>query len=217
MAKHLELLLVESVEGLGIVGDVVKVRTGYARNFLLPRELAEQPSEERVKELAARRAEAERLLAEQRKAREELIVKLEGVEITLERSCNDQGLLYGSVTQQDIATALGAQGYIVRPRDVRLSQTIKRIDSYEVSIRPESDLEATIKLWVVADRELNLGRDREEKEFDNEGNLVEKRRGGEEAGTEGEAHAKKGKGKKDAEADVEDHAEEKPAKKSKKS
>jgi large subunit ribosomal protein L9 len=212
MAKVLELLLVESVEGLGIVGDVVKVRPGYARNFLMPRELATQPSEEKIKELSAKRAEAERQVAEQRKAREELVAKLEGIEITLERSCNDQGLLYGSVTQQDIATALKAMGYIVRARDVRLSQTIKRIDSYEVTIRPETDLEASVKLWVVADRELNLGRDREEKEFDNEGNLIEKRPG---AG-EGEApEGRKGKGKKDDEAPAE--AEEKPAKKARKS
>lgn len=154
MAKTLELLLTDTVESLGIVGDVVKVRSGYARNFLLPRNLATTPSEEKIKELAARRAEAQRKLAELRSEREQMIDKLEGVEVTLQRACNEQGLLYGSVTQQDIATALNEQGFSVRARDVRLAQTIKRIDTYEVTVRPDVDLEATVKLWVVSDRPL---------------------------------------------------------------
>lgn len=164
MAKTLELLLTENVDSLGIVGDVVRVRTGYARNYLLPRELATTPSEEKIAALAAKRAEAERQLAEQRKQREDMIQRLEGVELHIERTCNDQGLLYGSVTQQDISEALDAMGFHgVRPRDVRLGQTIKRIDSYEVLVRPESDLEVTIKLWVVSDRPLETrGRANEE-------------------------------------------------------
>lgn len=154
MGKTVELLLTESVESLGIVGDVVKVRTGYARNFLLPRSLATTPSEERIKELAAKRAAAQKAIAEQRALREGMIAKLENVEITLERTCNEQGLLYGSVTQQDIAAALVEQGFDVRPRDVRLGQPIKRVDTYEITIRPDVDLETTVKLWVVSDRPL---------------------------------------------------------------
>lgn len=156
MAKNIELLLTENVEALGIVGDVVKVRTGYARNFLLPRDMATKPSEEKIKELAAKRAEAQRMLAEQRKQREELSTKLEGVEVHLTRSCNDQGILYGAITQQDIATELNNMGHAVKPRDVRLNQVIKRIDTYDVHIKLDSDLDATVKLWVVADRKLDL-------------------------------------------------------------
>lgn len=159
MAKTIELLLTDNVDSLGIVGDVVKVRTGYARNYLLPRSLATAPSEEKIKELAARRIEAERELASQRAQREKLVEAIEGIEITLERTCNDQGMLYGSVTQQDVSEALKAKGFTIRARDVRLAQTIKRIDSYDVLIKPEADLEATIKLWVVSDRPLELHRD----------------------------------------------------------
>ncbi len=158
MSKTIELLLTENVESLGIVGDVVKVRTGYARNFLLPRELATTPSEERILELAAKRASAEREIAHVRAQREKMIEAIEGLEITIERSCNDQGLLYGSVTQQDIVASMLEKGFHIRPRDVRIAQTIKRIDSYEVLIKPEADLEATIKLWVVSDRPLDLHR-----------------------------------------------------------
>lgn len=175
MPKTVELLLTDNVENLGIVGDVVKVRTGYARNFLLPRELATEPSEDKIKALAERRAEAERLLVELRKQREGMVEKLEEYELTLTRACNDQGLLYGSVTQHDIAEALREAGFDVRDRDVRLGQTIKRIDSYEISIKPEADLETNIKLWVVADRKLeHLDEDREDMEIDEEGELIEK-------------------------------------------
>ncbi|MBM4109300.1 MAG: 50S ribosomal protein L9 [Phycisphaerae bacterium] len=162
MARSLKLLLVESVDSLGIVGDVVNVRLGYARNFLLPRGLATEPSEELMKSLAAKRAEAERQLAAMRKAREEESAKLTGTELTLIRSCNDQGHLYASVTQQEIATALNGQGFqIVKPRDIRLAQVIKRIDSYDVHVRLDSDLDAIVKLWVVADRKLDLHKDEE--------------------------------------------------------
>lgn len=161
MAKSLKLLLTENVEALGIVGDVVNVRTGYARNYLLPRNMATTPSEEKVKELAGKRADAERQVAMQRKARQELNEKLKGVEITLIRSCNDMGILYGAITQQDVAAALNEQGYSVKPRDVRIAQTIKRIDSYDVHVKLDSDLDSTVKLHVKPDRELDMEKESE--------------------------------------------------------
>jgi large subunit ribosomal protein L9 len=163
MARNVKLLLTETVDSLGIVGDVVNVRVGYARNFLLPRDLATQPSEEKIKALATKRADEEKKLAELRKQREMIIGKLEGVEVQLTRSCNDQGILYGAVTQQDIATALSAMGYTVKPREVRLSQVIKRVDNYDVHVKLDSDLDATVKLTVVADRKLEAERTDAEK------------------------------------------------------
>lgn len=176
MSKSVELLLTENVDNLGIIGDVVKVRSGYARNYLLPRGLATQPSEELIASLAEKRAQAEKEMAELRKRREALIDRLKGFELTIQRTCNDQGVLYGAVTQNDIAAALNTLGHAVRPRDVRLAHTIKRVDTYDIQIKFESDLATTIKLWVVADRKLELEEGREEMEFDNEGNLIEKPR-----------------------------------------
>ncbi|MBL8746884.1 MAG: 50S ribosomal protein L9 [Phycisphaerae bacterium] len=156
MPKTYQLLLTESVEALGIVGDVVTVRSGFARNFLLPRNLATTPSPEKIAALAAKRADAERHVAEVRKHREEMVEKLEGFEVTLERTTNDQGLLYGSITQQDLATALKVSGFTVQPRHVRITQTIKRIGDYDITVKPEADLEATVKLHVKSDRVLDL-------------------------------------------------------------
>lgn len=171
MARNVKLLLTENVDNLGIVGDIVNVRIGYARNYLLPFGYATAPSEELISQLAEKRAQAEQLLAEQRKQREAMISKLNGQELTLTRACNDQGQLYGSVTQQDIASALRDLGFAVSPREVRLPTTIKRIDTFDIHIKVDSDLEADIKLWVVADRELDLD-ESEEMEFDNEGELI---------------------------------------------
>lgn len=162
MAKTLQLLLTENVDNLGIVGDVVNVRVGYARNYLLPRGLATQPSDELIAGLAAKRAEAEKELAALRKQREGVIAKLEGLEITMERPCNDQGILYGAVTQQEIAKALAGFGYEVKAREVRLPQTIKRVDTFDVRVKLDTDLEAEIKLYVVADRELETDEDEAE-------------------------------------------------------
>lgn len=176
MSKNVKLLLTENVDSIGIVGDIVNVRLGFARNYLLPFGLATEPSEDRIKELATKRANAEKEMAQMRTLREQLAEKLDGFEVTLQRSCNDQGVLYGSVTQQDIAAALNSLGYEdVRPRDVRLHEAIKRIDTFDVVLRFDSDLEAMIKLWVVADRKLDLDEERQEMEFDNEGNLIERK------------------------------------------
>ncbi len=173
MARNVKLLLTENVDSLGIVGDIVNVRIGYARNYLLPFGYATEPSDELIAQLAEKRAQAEKQLAERRAQREEMIGKLNGQELTLIRACNDQGQLYGSVTQQDISAALKELGFAVAPREVRLPTTIKRIDTFDIHIKVDSDLEADIKLWVVPDRELDVDED-DEMEFDNEGELIVK-------------------------------------------
>ena len=173
MARNVQLLLVENVDNLGIVGDVVRVRTGFARNYLLPFGYATEPSDELIKQLADKRKTAEEEQRKLRVVREALVKKLEGVEITMERSCNDQGLLYGSVTQQDIAAALKSLGFDVKPREVRLPQVIKRLGEFDVTVKLASDLEEPVRIHVTPDRELDAD-DRDEMEFDNEGNLITK-------------------------------------------
>lgn len=191
MPKSLKLLLVESVDNLGIVGDVVNVRLGYARNYLLPRALATTPSDDLIKSLAGKRADAERHLAELRTHREQMIGKLQNVDVTLTRSCNDLGVLYASVTQQDLAKALAEQGYNVKPREVRLTETIKRVGNYEIHVKLDADLDATIKLHVKPDRELES---REKPEGKPEGDAAAKKEGKEgeaPVAAEGKPDAKK--------------------------
>ncbi len=150
--KHIELLLLDNVDNLGIVGDVVKVRPGYARNFLLPRALATTPTPGAIERLAARRAEVEKEMAELRKAMQGLLERLTDYELTLERSANDQGVLFGGVSQHDIAQALRDAGLEVEDRHVRIGSQIKRLDSYQIPIVIDRDLKTEIKLWVVSDK-----------------------------------------------------------------
>jgi len=150
--KQIELLLVENVANLGIVGDIVNVKAGYARNYLLPYGLAAEPTEGNKRAVEARRAEVERQLRELRAQREQLIAKLEDFEITLQRSANEEGVLYGSVNQHDIAEALQEEGFNVTERDVRIGDAIKRLDSYKIPVQLDDDLKTEIKLWVVSDK-----------------------------------------------------------------
>lgn len=171
MARNVELLLTQTVENLGIVGDIVRVKSGYARNYLLPLQLAETPTEEKIEALKEQRAAAEAELLALRSQREGLIDKLEGITVTLVRSCNDKGILYGSVTQRDIADALHEAGYGVDTRSIRLHNAIRRIGENSVPVQFEKDLRTEITVIIEPDQPLE---EREEMEFDDEGNLIEK-------------------------------------------
>jgi large subunit ribosomal protein L9 len=167
--RRIELLLNSNVENLGIVGDVVRVRMGFARNYLLPMRLAELPTPEKIEALAADREIAQQEYEENQTVQAALIEKLADVELTLTRSANDQGGLYGSVTQRDISDALAENNFDVPTRAVRLHQAIRRVGEYSVTIQFGKDLRTDIDIIVNPDRPLE---DREEMEFDDEGNLI---------------------------------------------
>jgi large subunit ribosomal protein L9 len=154
MAKNVELLLLETVENLGLVGDVVKVKPGYARNYLLPHGVAEPPSPTKIEGLKEARAKAQAELAAQRAEREKLVEQMAEASVTIERSCNDEGGLYGSVTQRDISDALMAAGWGVDVHSVRLSHPIRRIGIHTVAIQFDKDLRAEVTVTVQSDREL---------------------------------------------------------------
>ena len=170
--KNIELLLNETIEHLGIVGDVVTVKPGYARNYLLPLGIAEVPTEEKVEALKELRKTAKAELEALRAQRVETVGKLENITVKLTRSCNDQGVLYGSVTQRDISDALQEGDMMVDERAVRLNQPIRHVGSYSVAIQFEKDLRAEIGIEVIADRALEELDD--EMEFDDDGELIEK-------------------------------------------
>lgn len=151
--KQVELLLLNNVSNLGIIGDVVKVKPGYARNYLVPHGLATKPTGPAIKRLAARRAEVASEMAQIRKDHEALIEKINDFELTVMRSANEQGVLYGGVTQHEIAQCLRDEGFdMIEDRHVRVGDQIKRLDSYQVPVVIDKELKAEIKLWVVSDK-----------------------------------------------------------------
>ena len=160
-SRRIELLLNRTVEHLGLVGDVVRVRAGYARNYLIQMGLAEPPTPEKIEALKEARAAARAEQAAMRAARADTIEKLAEITVRLVRSCNDQGALYGSVTQRDISDALVEMGYGVDMRAVRLSQPIRRLGENIVLIQFERDLKQEITVRIVPDRELEDEREEE--------------------------------------------------------
>ncbi len=156
MARNYELLLLETIENLGLVGDVVKVRPGFARNYLLPNAMAEAPTPEKIESLKAARAIAEAHVAKQRSEREAVIARLSGITITLIRACNDQGVLYGAVTQRDISDQLIIEGYGIDMRAVRLNNPIRRVSIETVTIQFGRDLVTEITVAVKPDRIIEM-------------------------------------------------------------
>lgn len=150
---NVKLLLNESIKNVGKVGDVVQVSAGFARNYLLPKGLAVEPTPANVKRIEARRKEIERLEQEKRAKQAEVIGQLASVEVTLERKANEHGHLFGSVSATDIAMSLQGQGFAIEPGDVLLPGKLDRIEKYTVQIKFAEDLVADVKVWVAPDAE----------------------------------------------------------------
>jgi large subunit ribosomal protein L9 len=146
-----KLLLKESIKNVGRVGDVVEVSPGYARNYLIPHDLAVKPTPGNIAKVEERRKEIEKQERERREQQAAMIQRLEGVEVTLERRANEQGNLFGSVTATDVAKALQAQGFNIEPEDVNLHGKLDRIERYTVQIKFAEDLTGDVKVWVAPD------------------------------------------------------------------
>jgi len=148
----MQVILLERVQNLGELGDSVKVRPGYARNFLIPQGRAVIATSANVAEFEAKRAELERQEAEALAAVQARAEALEGTEITIGRKTGEEGKLFGSVGPQDIADALSAVGLEVGRHEVRLlSDTLRQIGDYEVGVHLYADVEASITVHVVAE------------------------------------------------------------------
>jgi len=151
--KTSKLLLKESIRNLGRVGDVVEVSAGYARNYLIPQDLATLPTKDNVKKVEERRKEIEREEAFRLKQKADLIKKINGQEVTLVRRANEQGHLYGSVTASEIAKELTKMGMAVEAGEVFTSGKLDKIDAYTVRVSFAADLEAEVKVYVSPDAE----------------------------------------------------------------
>jgi large subunit ribosomal protein L9 len=150
---NVKLLLKESIKHVGRVGDIVEVSPGYARNYLLPKDLAVQPTPNNVKKVEAQRQEIERMERVRREQQAAMIEQLKAVEVHLERRANEQGHLFGSVTATDIAKQLQAQKFNIVAEDINLPGRLDRISDYLVRIKFAEDLATDVKIWVHADAE----------------------------------------------------------------
>ncbi len=145
----MQVILLERVESLGALGDEVKVRDGYARNFLLPQKKALRATEANRKVFEARRAELEARNAEAKAAAEKASGKIDGTSYVLIRQAGEAGQLYGSVSSRDIADEIAKAGGKIDRNAVVLDKPIKTIGVYDVRVRLHAEVNATVKVNVA--------------------------------------------------------------------
>lgn len=149
----MKVLLLEDIDKLGYLGDVVEVKPGYARNYLLPCGLATVPTEAAIKSIADEKEKR----AEERKAirdkLESACQTLEGAEVTIVAKTNEQGHLFGSVSEKEIAEKLREQGFDVTNEMVKMDHHIKEVGESQINIRFAVDLFQNVKVTVVSEQE----------------------------------------------------------------
>jgi large subunit ribosomal protein L9 len=139
------------VDNVGRRGEVVKVADGYARNYLLPRKLALLATEGNKKQIERERAKYEAKEAEERKIAEALAARMQNAEIVIARKVGETEALYGSVTSADIAEALAGRGFDFDRRKIQLAEPIKKLGEFDVPVKLQRDVTATVKVKVVAE------------------------------------------------------------------
>ena len=145
----MEVILRHAVENLGKPGDVVKVKNGYARNYLLPHNLAYEATPGNLKRIQQERERLEAAENQRRGSAQEVATKLEQVSLTFSARVGEEGKLFGSVTATDIAQQLEQQGFHVEKRQIDLHEPIKSLGVYRVPIRLHADVKPEIRVWVI--------------------------------------------------------------------
>ena len=146
----MDVILVEDVRNLGEMGELVKVSSGYGRNYLIPQGLAKQATEANKKQIEHERMLIERRRATQQEEARKILGDIDGISITLSMRVGENDKLYGSVTNRDITQTLVQQGVKVDRRQVELDRPLSELGIYKVPVKLASGIFAHIKVWVVA-------------------------------------------------------------------
>ncbi|MBI5911385.1 MAG: 50S ribosomal protein L9 [Betaproteobacteria bacterium] len=148
----MQVILMEKVHNLGQLGDIVKVRNGFARNFLIPQGKARRATEAAIAEFQQRRAELEAMQGKALAESQERAGRIEGLMVQITQKAGVDGRLFGSVTNYDIAEALKAQGHEVAKSMVRLPQgPLKQVGDYQITLDLHADVTATITVSVLGE------------------------------------------------------------------
>ena len=145
----MKVILLKDVESLGSAGEVVQVKDGYGRNFLIPRNEALVATDTNVAQFELRRKQHEAVAERERRAAEVVAKKLEGDSLTAQVKVGEEDRLFGSVTVQNVAELLEEKGYEIDRRAIHLGDGIRELGVYNVEVRLHNDVTATVKLWVV--------------------------------------------------------------------
>lgn len=149
----MQIILLEKVANLGTLGDVVKVKDGYARNFLIPQGMAKRATEANMAEFEARRAELEGALAAKLAEAQSLSAKMENLSVEVTRKAGMDGRLFGSVNNADVADALAAKGFAIERSAIRMPDgPLKHIGDFPLEVALHSDVLVTITVTVLGEQ-----------------------------------------------------------------
>ena len=154
---HTKVLLREDVDDLGARGEIVRVRAGYARNYLLPRNLAVQATAGNVKGIEQERAALLKKEAKERATAEAQSQQMSSLSLEFRRKAGEQGALYGSVTSMDLAEALKERGYEIDRHRIHLREPLKRVGDYTVPVRLHREVTIELKVRVAPEGEVIVG------------------------------------------------------------
>jgi len=160
----MKVLLFEDIKPLGWLGDVVDVKEGYARNYLLPQVLAKVATEGNIRAIAQEKAKRSEQRLQQRRRMEKAAEAVDGAEAVLAARANEQGVLFGSVTEHMIATNLREQGFEVADETVKMVEHIKHVGTHDVTIRFAEDMTVTVHVVVVPEQTEEPAKEPEEPE-----------------------------------------------------
>jgi large subunit ribosomal protein L9 len=145
----MEVILRKTIDNVGEAGEIVKVKDGYARNFLIPRGLAYQATEDNRRRAEAEAARRAGKVASDRADAEALATRLESLELHFNAKAGEGDKLFGSITSGDIAEQVGAQGFTLDKRVIELEEPIKMIGIYKVPVRLHPEVRTELRVWVV--------------------------------------------------------------------
>jgi large subunit ribosomal protein L9 len=145
----MKVLLRQNVYNLGQIGDVVDVKPGYARNYLLPQGIGFQPTEANIKKVEEDKQRYLEELAKQRAEMEAKAAVVNDKEVTISARANEEGHLYGSVGPAQIVAALAEENVFIDEKNLVLAQPIRQLDKYDVEVRFNEEVSATVHVWVV--------------------------------------------------------------------
>jgi large subunit ribosomal protein L9 len=154
---HTKVLLREDVDDLGARGEIVRVRSGYARNYLLPRNLAVEATAGNVKGIESERAALLKKEAKERASAESQSQQVGALQLEFRRKAGEQGALYGSVTSMDVAEALKERGYEIDRHRIHMREPLKRLGEYTVPVRLHREVTIDLKVRVAPEGEVIVG------------------------------------------------------------
>jgi len=153
----MQIILMEKIDNLGSLGEIVNVKAGYARNFLVPRRKAKIATKANIEAFEEIRAELEKVEAAASAAAEKIREKLDGTEVTIEANAGQEGKLFGSVSNLEVAEALNEQGFEIERRNVRMPDgPIRHVGEHEVGVHLHTDVIATVKVIIHSDNVIEV-------------------------------------------------------------